>query len=143
MQRHMKDGQLLRGACTDRCRSLLPMGGHLRRGLQACPYFAVQEGMALQLPHMASHCQGVWLRWLWATTYMRPTREERVLMGYFSCLPKGGLEPTAGAGARGAPCGTASGSSMAWARCLKHRALPATNTTVCGMVLAYVAALAM
>ena len=72
VQRHMAARQLPRGALTDRCRSLLLPGGRLYQGPRACPYFAIQDDMALQLPHPASHCQEMWLKRLRAPGRLRP-----------------------------------------------------------------------
>ena len=53
--RHMAAGRLLQRAPTSQCRSLLPLGGRLCQGLQARPFFAAREEMALQLLHLAAH----------------------------------------------------------------------------------------
>ena len=62
VQRHMAAGQLLKGEPTDQCRSLFLLGGCLCKGPRERLYFAAREDMVLQLPHLASHRQEMWLK---------------------------------------------------------------------------------
>ena len=90
VQRHMAAGRLPQGAPTDQCHSLLLLGGRLCQGLWARPYFRAREEMALQLLHVAAHCQEMWLKRLRAPARLRPAIGERYLMSYFPPPPLGG-----------------------------------------------------
>ena len=89
VHRHMAAGRLLQGEPTDECRSLLPLGGRLCQGLRARPHFMAREEMGLQLPHLAAHCQEMWLKGLRAPARLRPAIGERFFMSYF-LRPAGG-----------------------------------------------------
>ena len=89
-------------------------GGVVRRG-------APWEEMALQLPHLATHCQEAWLKWLRAPTRVQVAIGDRCLMSYFP-RPRGGgqaLQDTPGprkmgalaAPGRGGPKGEGGGTS--------------------------------
>ena len=83
-------GSAIAGSPTHWCCSLfLPLGGRLCAGLRARPYFAAREEMALQLPHLAAHCQDMWLKRLRVPARLWPAGGERFLMDHFPRPPEG------------------------------------------------------
>ena len=82
-ERHLAAGTLLGGAPLGRCRSLLPLGGHVCAGLSAQPYFPARHEVMLQLMRLAAHCRGSRARRLRTPARMRPQHSDRFLMDYF------------------------------------------------------------
>ena len=80
----------MRGLPTNRCCSLLLLGGRLCAVLRARPYFTAREEMVLQLPRLAVQCQDMWLKRLPVPARLRLVGGERFLMGYFSRPTEGG-----------------------------------------------------
>ena len=91
--------------------------------------------MALQLPHLAVHCQEAWLKRLRAPARRRLAIGDRFMMSYFPRPPRRGagaaaIHPeTAAHPGTGRPLvvpqahqGQGQGRSMVGARCLEHRA---------------------
>ena len=91
LQCHMAAERIPQGAPSDRCRTLIPLGGCLCAELRARPFFAARAEMALQQQGSALHLHEAWLHRLRMLARIRPGGGGgRFLMTYFPRPPGGG-----------------------------------------------------
>ena len=90
LQPHLLAGTLVQGKPLKRCGSLVALGGRLRIGLRARPYFAARGTMKAQLERLSPPCVAKWQQRL-RTPAQQRVRQVAFLRHYFP-VPEGGRE---------------------------------------------------